>query len=114
MKKIISTVLLSIVVKIATAQILVAILFGDKLNSGKMEFGLAVNPAFTNITGFDGNLRTGLNLALYFKFHMKGKLYLYVEAVAKGAFGEEDIPTYHTGLDSVDRLFSNGKYERKI
>jgi hypothetical protein len=114
MKKIISIVLPMLLVKTITAQVLLAILFGDKLNSDKMEFGIAVNPAFSNITGVDGNYRSGLNLGLYFNIKVKGNFFVYVEAVAKGAFGEEDIATYQTGMDTVDRLFVNGNYERKI
>jgi hypothetical protein len=114
MKKIIGIVLSTLVVQSVTAQVLLAILFGDKLNTDKIEFGIAVNPVFTNITGVEGKYRNGLDLAIYFDFKIKSKFFIHVEGVAKGAFGEEEIATYHTGLDTVDILFADGNYERKI
>ncbi len=114
MKKIIGAVLSLLVVQSVTAQVLLAILFGDKLNTEKLEFGIAVNPVFTNLTGVNGDYRTGLDLAIYFDIQIKTKFFIHVEGVAKGAFGEEKITTYHTGLDTVDILYANGNYERKI
>jgi hypothetical protein len=114
MKKIIGLLLLSFIFNTADSQVLIAILFGDKLNTGKMEFGITVNPIFTNITGVDGDYRNGLALGIYFNFKLTEKFFIHVDGIAKGAFGEEHIATYQTGMDTVDRLFANGNYERKI
>ncbi|MCU7552312.1 PorT family protein [Chitinophagaceae bacterium LB-8] len=114
MKKVLGTVLLSFLFNFAPAQVVIALLFGDKLNTGKLEFGLVVSPAFTNFTNTVSNARSGLNLALYFNIHPDNKFFLHVEGVGKGAFGAKDIIPYPTGNDTLDHLFSTGSVERKI
>jgi hypothetical protein len=77
-----------IVVPVAIrAQVLIAVVFGDKLNTDKLEFGLMVSPCLTNITGLPGTVKPGLNLGLYFNIKISDRLFLSPQAVAKGTFG---------------------------
>ncbi len=96
------------------AQVVIALLFGDKLNTDQVEFGLVVTPALTNMTNTDGKARTALNLGLYFNIKINDNLFLHPEATAKGAFGAKDLPVYSTGNDSLDQFYSHGSLERKI
>jgi hypothetical protein len=50
----------------AKSQVLIALLFGDKLNTDKLEFGLMVGPNFSYISNSNANGKAGLGLGLYF------------------------------------------------
>jgi len=106
--------LLFLIAVSARSQIIIALLFGDKLNTGKLEFGLVVTPSLTNLTNTDGKYRSGLNLGLYFNVHPEKKLFLHLELTAKETLGAQNIAPYPTGNDSLDILFSEGSVERKI
>jgi len=114
MKKCIMICLLLTVSQLSNGQVIIALLFGDKLNTGKMEFGIVVTPAFSGLTNIESKLRNGLNLGIYFNFNPDKKFYLRAEGIAKGAFGAEDIPPYSLGDDTLDALYANGGIERKI
>ena len=113
-KKLFTFVSLFLLVGTARSQIIVALLFGDKLNTGTLEFGLVVSPAITNLTNTVSESRTGLNLGLFFNIHPEKKFFVHLELTAKGSLGAENIAPYPTGNDSLDRLFDEGSVERII
>jgi hypothetical protein len=96
------------------AQVLIAIIFGDKLNTDKLEFGLVVSPSFTNITNIVSDYKSGLNLSLYFNVKISDRFFIHIEALAKGSFGAEHILPYDTGSDTLDAQFAEGYIQRKI
>ena len=114
MKKSLATLLLACLCYSTSAQVIIALLFGEKLNTGKMEFGLVVSPNLTNITNQESQYRSGLNLGLYLNFRPDKRLFLHVEGTAKGSFGAEDLKPYPTENDTLNGLFTSGSIERKI
>jgi hypothetical protein len=100
--------------KLAHAQILIAIIFGDKLNTDKLEFGLVVSPGLMNITNIGASYKTGLNLGLYFTYKVNDRWFLHPELIAKGSFGAKGLAPYPTGSDSLDQLFSGGSVKRSV
>jgi len=106
--KITAFILMFLIAGSARSQIIIALLFGDKLNTGKLEFGLVVTPSLTNLTNTDGKYRSGLNLGLYFNVHPEKKLFVHLEMTAKETLGAKNITPYPTGNDSLDILFSEG------
>jgi len=114
MNKIFVLLLISCSCKTVNSQILIAVLFGDKLNSGKLEFGLVVSPAFTNLTNTGGDYRSALNLGLFFNLRPDKKFFLHVEMSPKSSFGAKNIPPYSLGNDSLDHFFAGGSVERII
>ena len=98
----------------ARAQVIIALLFGDKLNSDEVEFGLVISPTITNITKTEGKAKTDLNFGLYFNIKINDNLYFHPEITVKGNFGAKGLPVYPTGNDSLDRLFSTGSVKRNI
>ncbi len=76
MKKIILIILLTSVGQIAYSQMLIGLLFGDKLNNEKLEFGLNVSVNNTTIsnsvnqTGFKS-----IGFGLYLDYKITDKLY---------------------------------------
>jgi hypothetical protein len=94
------------------SQIIIALLFGEKLNSGKLEFGLVVSPAFTNLTNTGGEYRSALNLGMFFNVRPDKKFFLHVELTPKASIGAKNITPYSLGNDSIDRFFVDGSVER--
>jgi len=114
MKKTICLLFIIFCGKITTAQVIIALLFGDKLNSDKLEFGLTVGPTLSKIQGIDCKAKAGLNLGLYFTIKLGNNFYFQPEAIAKSSFGARGILPYSTGNDSLDNLFAEGSVERNI
>jgi hypothetical protein len=114
MKKIIAVLLALFLYYAAGAQVVIALLFGEKLNTGKLEFGLVVSPALTNISELDSKQKAVLNLSLYFNVLPDKKIFLHMEAIGKGGWGAKMIAPYPTGSDSLDRLFATGSVQRNI
>ena len=114
MKKLILVLLLAGFCNISNAQVLIAILFGNKLNTGKLEFGITVNPALTGLTNIESSYKTGLNLGIYFNFNPDKKFYFHIEGIAKGSFGAKDIAPYSTNDDTLDAIYAGGSVVRKI
>jgi hypothetical protein len=62
------------------SQVLIALVFGDKLNTPNIEFGLNVGGNFSTLANHpDAKYKTGLNLGLYFNFKLGDHLYLHPE-----------------------------------
>jgi hypothetical protein len=100
--------------KAAYSQVIIALLFGDKLNSGKMEFGLMVSPTLTNISNIESNYRPGVDFGLYFNIKMSDRIYLHPEAIPKLAYGAKNLAPYSTGNTDLDSLYTNGSVERVV
>lgn len=109
-----------VVAKICQAQILMALIFGDKLNSDKLEFGLTLGNSFstqTNFTDTEWRLR-GWNVGLWFnvKLDKEGRWYLHPGAIPKSTLGFRYLPTYKTGDGNIDAVIDsfNFEVERKV
>ena len=114
MKKITSIVLLTCLCKLTYAQVVIALLFGDKLNTGTLEFGIVVAPGATDISNIVSKRRDNLSLGIYFNIHPDKKFFIHAEGIAKGSFGAENLIPYPVGNDTLDALFAGGAVERKI
>jgi hypothetical protein len=114
MKPVIFTVLLACWLNTSNAQIVIALLFGDKLNTGKMEFGLVASPTFTNISNNESKLTSAFNFGIYLNFNTDKMFSLHIEGIAKGALGAGSIKPYPTGNDSLDAFLEGGSVKRKI
>ncbi|HTQ26964.1 MAG TPA: hypothetical protein VMI35_02505, partial [Puia sp.] len=114
MKKALLILSLAILSLPGRSQVLISILFGDKLNTDKLEFGLAVSPTLCNLINNASQYRFGLGLALYFNLKLSDRFYFHPEAIPKAAMGAGHITPYPTGDTTLDRLFTGGEVERKI
>jgi hypothetical protein len=100
----------------AKTQVLISILLGDKLNSGKMEFGLEGGFNWSDIKGLDEakSLRT-FNLGFYFDIKLKHPSWmLNTGVIVKSSMGADELPVYSLGNPDLDNAFSGGKISRKI
>ena len=93
MKKIILLSLLTILlIPTARSQVLIAILFGDKLNTPNIEFGLNVGGNLTTLTNYpEAKFQTGLNLGLYFNFKLSDHFYLHPEMLFMNQMGSKGV-----------------------
>src|SRR4249919_3269614 len=100
----------------ARTQVLIYILLGDKLNSGKIEFGLDGGANWSTIKNVDGaKSLTGFNLGFYFDFKLKNPSWmLNTGVIVKSNMGADELPVYSLGNPDLDNAFSGGKISRKI
>ena len=72
----------------AQSQVLISIIFGDKLNSPNLEFGLEGGYNWSNISGFQtGTPLSTFNLGFYFDFRIKNNFYIYTGVLVKSNLG---------------------------
>jgi hypothetical protein len=114
MKKMFILLLLAGYTNAVHSQIIIALIFGEKLNSGKLEFGLVLSPAITNLTNSGGEYRSALNLGMFFNIQPDKKFFIHAELTPKSSFGAKNISPYSLGNDSLDKFFSEGSVERTI
>lgn len=96
-------------------QILISLLFGDALNSEKIEFGLAGGMTRSDITSISES--EGLNsfdLGFYFHILLKNNSYLSTGVHVKSNVGGKGMPTYNTGDADIDAVFAEGELTKKI
>jgi outer membrane protein with beta-barrel domain len=98
------------------SQVLISILLGDKLNTGKIEFGLDGGANWSTIKNLDGaKSLTGFNLGFYFDFKLKNPSWmLNTGVIVKSNMGADELPVYPIGNSTLDNAFIGGKITRKI
>jgi len=97
------------------SQVLISILLGDKLNTGKIEFGLNIGLNRSYLLGLDES--SGMNnfsLGFYFDILLKNKLYLNTGVLVKSRVGATNIPVYSLEDDDLDSVFAEGYVSRQL
>ncbi len=70
------------------SQVLISILFGDKLNTDKMTFGLVLGNGWNNLTGYtESDAQANFNLGIFLTFKLQERLFLQFDALAKYKLG---------------------------
>ena len=116
MKKYFVIVALLIIGNTVRSQVLISILLGDKLNTGKIEFGLEGGANWATIKNLDGakNLAT-FNLGFYFDFKLENPSWmLNTGVIVKSTMGADELPVYLIGNPDLDNSFAGGKIAKKI
>lgn len=120
MKKIFTTLFIAVVLffiqSTVKSQVLISLLLGDKLNTGKIEFGLdgGVNWLTLSNTPQAKHL-FDWNLGFYFDFKMKNPhLFIHTGVLVKSKMGASGLSPYPLGNDTLDQVFMGGHVERKI
>jgi hypothetical protein len=119
MKKIVLVVLLFFAGYTAQSQILISLLFGEKLNSEKIDFGLEGGTNFSKISGMDSKrYMPDWNIGFYFVIQMKKSWYLNTGVLVKAKTGTGYLTK--NDLNFLDLKFpdtctvDNGNYHQKI
>ena len=117
MRAVLAAVLLSLgSYQPAQGQVLIGILFGDKLASERFHIGLNVGANFADLSGIDGTkLKPGLMLGLVAEWKIAGSFYLQPELLPFYQAGAKGMPTNLEGAPPpLDTLVADKSAERKL
>jgi hypothetical protein len=108
-------ILVSIIPIKSNAQVLISLLFGDALNSDKIEFGLVggFNRSYiVDISESEG--LNNFNLGFYFHINMKRSGYISTGVLVKSNVGASGMSTYPVGDEDFDEVFADAELTKKI
>ncbi|PWI30146.1 PorT family protein [Flavobacteriaceae bacterium LYZ1037] len=99
----------------ANSQVLLTLLFGDKLNSPDLEFGLEGGVNFPAVSGLDTSSRfSTFNIGFYFDFRVKEQLYIHTGVLVKSKLGVNKLSVSDVQAAGVNYIDENGTYSQKI
>lgn len=108
-------VLLTLATAAARSQVIISLLLGDKLNSGKIEFGLEGGATLSTLSGTPGaDPKTGFNLGFYFDIKTRGDWRIATGVMVKSPWGARDLAPYALGDSALDALFGDGHVDREL
>ena len=100
-RRLLLTVLLLSGCYTARSQVLISLIFGDKLNSDKLEFGLSRRFNASNLSNVAGNPDTkslpGFHLGFYFDIKLQESLFIDTGVLVKSPMGDSSIAPYPVG-----------------
>lgn len=97
------------------SQVLISILFGDALNTEKIEFGLigGLNQSYF-LDVEDSKGLSNFNIGFYFHFLLKNNSYLSTGVLVKSNVGATGMPTYPIGDPEFDEVYADGTLTTKL
>lgn len=98
------------------AQVLISLVFGDKLNSNKIEFGLDGGISVSDLRGLPfSKSRTSFNLGFYFDIKLRDTSWMvHTGVMVKSSFGARKLPVYSLDDPALNDVFANGSVTRKL
>ncbi|WP_157966147.1 outer membrane beta-barrel protein [Cognataquiflexum aquatile] len=97
------------------AQVIISLLFGDALNTEKIEFGLTGGLNRSYFNGYNGSEGlNNFNLGFYFHIRVKENSFLSTGVLVKSNVGATGMPTYALGDENFDELFEEGNLTTKV
>lgn len=98
------------------SQVLISILLGDKLNTGKVEFGLDGGLVLSDIHGLDQSATlSGFNLGFYFDIKLENPSWMInTGVIVKSPLGAKGIPVYSLNDPDLDNAFEGGSVSTKL
>ncbi len=97
------------------SQILISLIFGDKLNSDKLEFGLDGGINLSQISNIEESKSLNkLNLGFYFDVKMTEQLFLRTGLQVVSPMGARNINPYFINDSSIDSILINSKVTRGL
>jgi hypothetical protein len=91
------------------------LLFGEALNTPKIEFGLVggLNRSYlADLPGAEG--LNHFNLGFYFHLNVKNNSFISTGVLVKSNVGATGMPVYSTGNAEIDTLYKGGTLTKKI
>ena len=101
----------------ARSQVLISLIFGDKLNSPFLEFGLEGGLNLSDISGLESSgTNPGFNLGFYFDFRSKKNPAWMINTgvIVKSPMGAHHLPVYSLDDVNLDNTFEGGSVNREI
>jgi hypothetical protein len=116
-KIILTTFAMLFFVQLAQSQVILSLLFGDKLNSDKIKFGLDGGVNFASVSNLQtAKTSTNFNIGFYFDFKLNensDNWYLHSGVKVKSTLGSELSP-YSLDDNALDSLFADGNVKHKV
>lgn len=95
----------------ADSQILISLLFGEKLNTPGIEFGLEGGINLSTIGGLDANTALpNLGLGFYFDIHLKNSIYLNTGLMGISRYGVKNLTDNDLAALDMEKTLSDGNY----
>lgn len=97
------------------SQVLISLLFGDKLNSDGLEFGLEGGFNYANITGLESNkMESNFFLGFYFDIRLKNQWSLDTGVMVKSTLGNAKLTEKDLEFLQVTTYDTDGTYTQKL
>ena len=97
------------------AQILISLIFGDALNTEKIEFGLTTGLNRSYMLDIEESSgMNNFNLGFYFNINMRETSYLSTGVLVKSNVGARGMSTYPIGDPDFDEVFADGEMSKKL
>ena len=117
MKKVLLILLVFFCINEAKSQVLISLIFGDKLNSPFLEFGLEGGINLSDISNLESSgMNPGFNLGFYFDIRSKKNPAWMINTgvIVKSPMGARHIPVYSLEDENLDTTFEGGTVNREI
>lgn len=115
MKKLLLACSFLMIALMAQGQVLISLVFGDKLNSGKVEFGLDGGATYSTMPGYEGGkVNPGFNLGFYFDIKTKSNWLVHTGVIVKSPMGTKSLDVYSLDNPDLDNAFAGGSIERNL
>lgn len=99
----------------ANSQVLITLIFGDALNTDKIEFGLTGGYNRSYILDIEESTAlNNFNLGFYFHIHMKKNSFLSTGVLVKSNVGAKGMDPYSIGDADFDSVFQHSEMTKKI
>lgn len=99
----------------AHSQVLISLLFGDKLNSPGLEFGLEGGVNFSHIDGLESdNYLSTFNLGFYFDIRLNDPWYLYTGLLVKSQLGTDKLTETDLEFLKTEIYPEKGDYSQRL
>jgi len=100
----------------AQSQVLISLLFGDMLNSDKIEFGLEGGLNWSGLSGSDATATLlKFNLGFYFDIKLNDPSWMvYTGVIVKSNMGAKGLSIYSLDNKNLDTLFAGGSITREF
>ena len=97
------------------SQVLLSLIFGDKLNSEGLEFGLEGGVNWANISNLnnDGSVRN-YNLGFYFDITLKERLHLDTGVLVKSTLGANNLSSEDLTFLEIPTESEPGSYKQEL
>ncbi len=98
------------------SQVIISLIFGEALNSPRVEFGLDGGLTLSQMPGLSpSSYMNTFNLGFYFDFKFKNMAWMINTGVmVKATSGAESIPVYPLQDPNLNAAFVNGQVTRKL
>jgi hypothetical protein len=115
MKKTVFLLLAVCWVSTANSQVLIALIFGDKLNSPNVEFGLEVGPSYSWFGSYEGSsISSSLFIGPTFNIRLNDRLWLHPAVQVTSSIGAASLAPYELGNENFDPFINEFEVERRI